>query len=73
MSNLARILYKNIKTEYQNRLDEGKSKQCIAFSKSIFITKYNYPELLLRDLLNELNDYGYIKKWITGDFELIID
>lgn len=73
MSDLSQILYRDIKTEYQNRLDEGKTKQCIAFSKSIFITKYNYPEPLLRDLLNELNDYGYIKKWITGGFELIID
>lgn len=73
MSNLAKKLLEDIQKEYQNRLDEGKSPQCVAFSKEIFITKYNYSEKTLDKLLDELNDYGHIEKWITDDFELIID
>ena len=73
MKDLSKKLYEDIKKEYQNRLDEGKSKQCVAFSKNLFITKYNYPKNVIDGLLDELSDYGYIKKWITGDFELIVD
>lgn len=73
MSELAKKLLEDIQKEYQNRLDEGKSPQCNAFSKELFITKYNYSEKVLNELLDELKYFGYITKWITGDFTLIID
>ena len=73
MSKLAQNLLNDIRKEYQNRLNNGESKSQVVFSQNIFIEKYNYSKNVLEKLLDELNNYGYIEKWITGDFEFIVD
>lgn len=74
MSDLATDLLNNIRNEFDNRINEGKTpEQAVAFSKNIFITKYKYDPNTLDELLSELHEYGYIQKWITGDFALKID
>ena len=73
LTKIAQKLLEDIREEYQIRLEDGKSRQCVAFNKNTFTTKYNYSEEIIDDLLTELSDNGYIKKWITGGFELIID
>ena len=73
MSDMAKNLYSDILKEYQNRLDEGQSTQCVAFDNSIFIEKYGYSAQILNNLLTELHDLGYIENWIIGGFQLNID
>lgn len=74
MSDLATELLNNIRNEFDNRINEGKKpEQSVVFSKNIFISKYKYDPNSLDELLSELHEYGYIQKWITGDFALKID
>ncbi len=73
MSDNAKQLLQYIHYEYTKRLDEGKSPQNNAFSKDFFIVKYHYSNNKIDSLLSELRDYGYINKWVTGDFSLNID
>lgn len=65
MSNEAHELLSFIQDEYDNRLKSGiPDNQAIVFEKSSIPTKFDN----ISDLLEELSDYGYIQKWITGDF-----
>lgn len=74
MTNSARTLLDRIHDEYHNRLEQGKKpEQSLNFENQFFIDKYGYSESEFINLLNELSDYGYIKKWIVAAFELIID
>lgn len=74
MSALATDLLNIIRNEFDSRIDEGKTpEQAVIFSKNIFISKYKYDPNTLDELLSELHEYGYIQKWITGDFVLKID
>lgn len=72
MSELAEKLLDDIRTEHniQSNKSNGNS---IIFSQNTFIDKYHYSKELLNDLLSELKDYGYIEKWITGNFRLLED
>ena len=74
MTDLANKLLEDIRTEYQNRLDSGKTKeQSVAFDNQLFIEKYHYDANTLTLALDELNDYGYIVKWIAPGFEFVVD
>lgn len=72
MSELAEKLLDDIRTEHniQSNKSNGNS---IIFSQNTFTDKYHYSKELLNDLLSELKDYGYIEKWITGNFRLLED
>ncbi len=74
MSNDASNLLSLINSDYQERLNNGISKNgAVAFYKIPFARKHNYDGRVLEALLEELKQYGYIKKWITGDFEFKVD
>ena len=74
ITDLANKLLEDIRTEYQNRLDSGKTKeQSVAFDNQLFIEKYHYDANTLTLALDELNDYGYIVKWIVSGFEFVVD
>lgn len=74
MSEKAQKLLSQTKEEYQNRLNEGVEKgSAIVFNNIFFIKKYKYNSNELKILLDELEQNGYIEKWILGAFELIVD
>lgn len=74
MSNQAIELLKLINTIYQNRLANGEPKgKANVFANQLFTQNYHYDTNTLNNLLNELSDYGYIKKWIISAFVLQVD
>lgn len=72
MSYNANELLTFIRNEYDNRLKSGISEeQAVIFDKNDINTKFNSNNI--SDLLDELNEYGYIELWITGNFILKVD
>lgn len=66
-------LLKDIYKEYQERLNSGAAKTCNSFNISTFIEKYGYSQSTINNLLDELESYGYINRWIIDAFELIVE
>lgn len=69
MSNNVWSLLDIIKNEYQDRLNNGiPETQATIFSPSDITSKHNLNPEITDELLDELNENGYIEKWITGMF-----
>lgn len=74
MSDEAYKLLERINQEYHNRLDQDNGiGDPSVFKNQLFVEKYGYSKDLLENLLNELVEHNFIKKWILDAFTLIID
>lgn len=73
MNKLCNIFLSQIIDEYNKRpIDENGGKKDY-FNTQFFIDKYGYSSEVIDDLINTLNEYGYITKFINGDFSLNTD
>jgi len=73
MSDKTKLVFVKMYEEYQERLKQGMNKGCNAFFKDVFFAKFNYSDDEIEEILDELNYYGYIEKWINGCFAIKID
>ncbi len=74
MSNGANELLLFIREVYNNRLAKGISQtQAVIFNKNEVCESFHISSGEIDNLLQELNDYGYIEKWIIPTFELKVD